>query len=107
MLPMKESKNKETYWKTVESFLCELLDLDEEKYKEEINVYRDKIAAARDKYRKLVCDDMEDKKTQIERRINAYDNIEELKKYVIYELDKFENAQNRDYLDRIDKFRKY
>lgn len=104
---MKESKNKEAYWKTVESFLRGLLDLDEEKYKEEINKYRDKIVAARDKYRKLVCDDMKDKKTQIEKRINAFDNIEELKEHAICELDKFENAQNRDYLDRIDEFRKY
>lgn len=104
---MKESKNKEAYWKTVESFLCGLLDLDEEKYKEEINKYRDKIVAARDKYRKLVCDDMKDKKTQIEQKINAFDNIEELKEHAICELDKFENAQNRDYLDRIDEFRKY
>ena len=104
---MKESKNKEAYWKTVESFLCGLLDLDEEKYKEEINKYRDKIVAARDKYKKLVCDDMKDKKTQIEQRINAFDNIEELKEHAICELDKFENAQNRDYLDRIDEFRKY
>lgn len=50
---------------------------------------------------------MKDKKTQIEQRINAFDNIEELKEHAICELDKFENAQNRDYLDRIDEFRKY
>lgn len=50
---------------------------------------------------------MKDKKTQIEQRINVFDNIEELKEHAICELDKFENAQNRDYLDRIDEFRKY
>lgn len=72
--------------------MCGLLDLDEEKYKEEINKYRDKIVAARDKYRKLVCYDMKNKKTQIEQRINAFDNIEELKEHAICEIYVQENG---------------
>lgn len=104
---MKESKEKSVYWKTVESFLRTLLHLDEKQYQKEIKEFRDKIVEAKDKYRKLVEDDIKNKHDTIEKTINAFTDLDELKKHSIKEIDSYENAQNRDYLARIDQFRKY
>lgn len=104
---MGESSSKEAYWETVDSFVCELLGIDEINYRECICKYRDKIVFARDKYKELVLDDIKEKKNQIKKRIDYFKDIEELKESVIRELDEHENAKNRDYLDRIDKFRNY
>lgn len=91
----------------MDSFVCELLGIDEINYRECICKYRDKIVFARDKYKELVLDDIKEKKNQIKKRIDYFKDIEELKESVIRELDEHENAKNRDYLDRIDKFRNY
>jgi hypothetical protein len=104
---MEESKKKTAYWKTVESFLCGLLNIDAAKYKQEIKLYRDMIIKARDEYRKLVENDMKKKKAEVENVINAFSDMDELKQHVITTIDKYENAKNRDYLERIDQFRKY
>lgn len=104
---MKESKEKSVYWETVESFLRTLLKLNEKQYKKEIKEFRNKIVKAKDKYRKLVEDDIKNRRDNIEKTINSFSDIDELKKHSIRELDSFENAQNRDYLTRIDQFRKY
>lgn len=104
---MKESKKKAAYWKTVESFLRGLLAIDDDIYKQEIKSYRDMIIIARDEYRKLVENEMKKKKSNIESSINAFSDIEELKQHAITEIDKYENAKNRDYISRIDQFRKY
>ena len=65
------------------------------------------LMIARDEYRKLVENEIKKKKSNIESSINAFSDIEELKQHAITEIDKYENAKNRDYISRIDQFRKY
>lgn len=104
---METSKEKVLYWKTIDSFMCDLLNIDKDTYEKELKIMRDKILIACSEYKKLILKEKEKITKQIEEKINSYTDIDSLKKYVISELDKYENAQNRDYLERIDKFRKY
>lgn len=46
-------------------------------------------------------------KETITDEVNAYSQIDELKMFSIKEIEKRDNAQNRDYLKRIEEFRKF
>ena len=59
------------------------------------------------KYKKLIEDDIEEKRKAIEEDINSFSDTEELKNYVYKRLEEFENQKNKMYLSRIDKYRKY
>ena len=107
IVDMKESKNKDDYWKIVTPFLCELLDIDEKTYGKTIEGYRKQILCAKKMYKKLIEDDIEEKRKAIEEDINSFSDTEELKNYVYKRLEEFENQKNKMYLSRIDKYRKY
>ena len=57
IVDMKESKNKDDYWKIVTPFLCELLDIDEKTYGKTIEGYRKQILCAKKMYKKLNKDE--------------------------------------------------
>ena len=107
IVDMKESKNKDDYWKIVTPFLCELLDIDEKTYGKTIEGYRKQILCAKKMYKKLIEDDIEEKRKAIEEDINSFSDTEELKNYVYKRLEEFENQKNKMYPSRIDKYRKY
>lgn len=104
---MRESKAKKYYWDTVKSFLFTLLKFNEEQYQNEIKEFQNKIIEAKDKYKKLILEDMKNKHDAIENKINAFTCIEELKKYSIETISSYKNAKNIDYLKRISTFRNY
>lgn len=93
--------------KIVTPFLCELLDIDEKTYGKTIEGYRKQILCAKKMYKKLIEDDIEEKRKAIEEDINSFSDTEELKNYVYKRLEEFENQKNKMYLSRIDKYRKY
>lgn len=106
-IKMRNSTKKKLYWDTIESFLRGLLNIDNNKYNEEINKLHQEILEAKDEYTKLITDEMAAIKKNISDEVNKYSNIDELKVYAIEKVDSYKNAKNRDYIDRIGKFRKF
>ena len=49
-------------------------------------------------YKKLIEDDIEEKRKAIEEDINSFSDTEELKNYVYKRLEEFENQKNKMYL---------
>lgn len=107
VVDMKESKNKDDYWKIMTPFLCDLLKMDKNSYEKDIKRYRDKILDAKKMYIKLIEDDIEEKKKEIEEYLDSLSDPKQLKEYAYKRVEEFENQKNRAYLSRIDKYRKY
>lgn len=101
------TKSKETYWKVIDKFIIELLNISEYEYKQMINEYRNKIIISVGKYKEIIIQEMNNNYKEIEERLNSFDTIEDMKEYAKEELGSYVNKQNNDYITRINKFRKF
>jgi hypothetical protein len=101
------SSNKKNYWNYVGKYLCNILSLSAEDFNNEIQKYYIKIEEAVIEYKKIVQAEIDEVRAIIKKDLDEFDDIEELKKHVIHEIEKRDNKDALNYLERINKFRYY
>ena len=101
------TKSKVKYWKVIDGFLVDLLDISEDNYYKEIQSYRESIIISVKEYEKIISKEIDDNINEIISKLNSFEKIEEVREYAKESLDSFVNKQHYDYIDRIKKFRKY
>lgn len=103
----KATKFKNEYWKEINEFIIALLDISKDEYEELINEYRKEITVSVEKYKSIIEQEIIDYDNEISEKLNSFDSIEDMKEYVKEELSSYFKKQCNDYLNRIDKFRKF
>lgn len=101
------TKSKEEYWKVIDKFIIGLLKITKEQYEHLISQYRKKIAISVVKYKNIIQKEMEYNYEEIEEKLNSFEAIEDVKEYAKEQIGSYVNKQHKDYLSRIDKFRKF
>jgi len=104
---IRTSRDKQNYWDYIISHICHLTGLSLKQYQNEMKEYHRIILLAVKEYRAIVQESVDIVKNNIKSSLDKFDDIEKLKKYVMEEIVKRDNAQALDYLKHIDLFRNY
>lgn len=104
---VRTSRQKAGYWNYVENFICNMLDMPVDDYREEMKEYHARILAAAQEYRKIVQSSIDTIIEYVSRELDKQENFERLKAYALNEIVKRDNSTALDYLKHIDDFRYY
>lgn len=101
------SRQKNSYWTYVSSFICRLIGISIAEYNDEMKQYHKDILLAAAEYRKIVQNTVDEVKGNISAKLSQYTTIESLRAYALSEIERRDNASALDYLKHIDDFRYY
>lgn len=101
------SRQKSNYWAYVANFICELINISSDEYDAEITRYHHRILSAVQEYRNIIEHSIDAMKKKILSDLNRYSDYNSLRAYVLNEIGRRDNAIAFDYLNNIDKFRKF
>lgn len=101
------SRQKNSYWTYVSSFICRLIGISIAEYNDEMKQYHKDILLAAAEYRKIVQNTVDEVKGNISANLSQYTTIESLRDYALSEIERRDNAVALDYLKHIDDFRYY
>jgi hypothetical protein len=100
-------RSKKNYWDYITKYICEMISISEDEYKNEMKQYHRAILLTASEYRRVVQDTIDAVKQSVRENLDRFDNIEEMKAYVASEIVRRDNATALDYLKHIDDFRYY
>lgn len=101
------NRSKSNYWDYITSFICNLISISIDDYQQEMKLYHREILLAVAEYRRIVQETIDEVKKSIIEDLDRFDNVDEMKSYVASEIIRRDNALALYYLQRIDAFRYY
>lgn len=104
---VRTSRQKNSYWTYVSSFICNLIGISVAEYNSEMKKYHKDILLAAAEYRKIVQNTVDEVKQNISSELDKHSTIESLRSYALNEIERRDNATALDYLKHIDDFRYY
>lgn len=104
---VRTSRQKNSYWTYVSSFICKLIGISVSEYNSEMKKYHKDILLATAEYRKIVQDTVDEVKRNIASELDKHSTIKSLRSYALNEIERRDNATALDYLKHIDDFRYY
>lgn len=101
------SRDKKRYWQYISNFICRLTGLTSHDYNQKMKEYHKAIMLAVAEYRKIVQVSIDETRNEILNDLKRFDDIDELRQYVLDEIIKRDNSVAVDYLKHINAFRYY
>lgn len=104
---VRTSRQKNSYWNYVSTFICHLLSISIAEYNAEMKQYHKNILLAATAYRQIVQDTVDTVRKNIFDDLSQYSTLDSLRNYALSEIERRDNATALDYLKHIDDFRYY
>lgn len=101
-----QTKDKKKYWEKIENFMIDLIGISKEIYIKSVEKYRNDILDCVYDYENLIKKEIKYLDIEIEKKLNSFSSIDDLKMYAKKELSSYVKEESEEYLRRINKFRR-